>query len=99
MGSDLDVSTEDDSDLEHTPPPKGKYKIPKYTINRSAEQILALRRDFPLLNHYDDKFFKTVDMTVLLSLNAHVGGGLESKRSKKLAERMARNLEAVKKNP
>ena len=38
-------------------------------------------------------------MTVLLSLNAHVGGGLESKRSKKLAERRARNLEAVKKNP
>jgi len=76
-----------------------KFKIPKNSEKgrKSKETIKKLREDLPNLNHHSDEIFQSLSWSDLFKLD----NKLEShgKGGKKLTDKMAKNLEKIKKNP
>lgn len=96
--SDLDKSSSassTSSDSEGALP--SQYKIPKFKYYRTQEELKKLRMDFPNLAHHPDATFHSNSLKELISLNVMLGGG--GKATKKLTEKLARNLERTKQNP
>jgi len=56
-----------------------------------------MRSDFPNLNHHHDDTFRTLSWTELIRLDNKLEAN--GKSSKKLTEKLAKNLEKLKKNP
>jgi hypothetical protein len=77
---------------------KSKFKIPKLKFgSRSAAEIKRMRADLPNLSHHPDETFRTLSWTELMRLDSKLESN--SKSSKKLTERLAKNLEKMKKCP
>jgi hypothetical protein len=86
-----------DCDLDSVGKSK-KYKIPKLKFGkRTAAEIKRMRVDFPNLSHHPDETFRTLSWTELIRLDSKLENSAKS--SKKLTERLAKNLEKLKKNP
>ena len=56
-----------------------------------------MRTDFPNLNHHPDETFRTLSWTELIRLDNKLEAN--GKSSKKLTEKLAKNLEKIKSNP
>ena len=56
-----------------------------------------MRTDFPNLNHHPDETFRTLSWTELIRLDNKLKAN--GKSSKKLTEKLAKNLEKIKSNP
>jgi hypothetical protein len=91
---DRSSSDENDSDTEH----KGPYKIPKVKHTYTKAQVEEYRRDFSSLAEKSDEFIRSHSVTELIRLDNKLGGG-KGKGHRKLTERMARNLDRIKKIP
>jgi len=91
-------NTDSDSSGPSSPKPK-KFKIPKNNSKgrKTKETIAKLREDLPNLNHHSDEIFHSLSWSELFKLDnkleAHGKGG------KKLTDKMAKNLEKIKRNP
>jgi hypothetical protein len=102
VSSDEDTSSEssnDSSDDSNDDPKESgskKKKRSKYD-KRSAEEIERMRVDFPNLSHHSDETFKTLSWTELIRLDRKLENSAKS--SKKLTEKLAKNLEKIKKFP
>jgi hypothetical protein len=60
--------------------------------------VAALRQDFPNLAHYPDELFRTQQLSDIITLDNKIGGGGSgSKTSKRLMEKLSRNLDRAKK--
>jgi hypothetical protein len=94
--SDPDRSSSDEnaSETEH----KGPYKIPKVKHMYTKAQVEEYKRDFSFLAEKSDDFIRGHSVTELIRLDNKLGGG-KGKGHRKLTERMARNLERIKKVP
>jgi hypothetical protein len=76
---------------------KANYKIPKIKKTDSPYEIAKLRIDFPNLSHHSDDIFRSLSLTELIRLDKKLES--TSKSAKKLTEKMAKNLEKMKKFP
>jgi hypothetical protein len=56
-----------------------------------------MRSDFPNLSHHSDETFRTLSWTELIRLDSKLENSAKS--SKKLTEKLAKNLEKIKKFP
>jgi len=96
------LSGKDDSDSESSNSSSVKtktFKIPKNSSKgrKSKDTIKKLREDLPNLNQHSDEIFQSLSWSDLFKLD----NKLEShgKGGKKLTDKMAKNLEKIKKNP
>ena len=96
------ISGKDDSSSDSSIPCSSKtkrFKIPKNSTKgrKTKETIKKLREDLPNLNHHSDEIFQSLSWSDLFKLD----NKLEShgKGGKKLTDKMAKNLEQIKKNP
>jgi hypothetical protein len=94
--SDPDRSSSDENDSETEQ--KGPYKIPKVKHTYTKAQVEEYRRDFASLAEKSDEFIRSHSVTELIRLDNKLGGG-KGKGHRKLTERMARNLDRIKKVP
>jgi hypothetical protein len=94
--SDPDRSSSDD-DASGTEA-KNPYKIPKTKHVYTKAQVEEYKRDISFLADKSDDFIRSHSVTELIRLDDKLGGG-KGKGHRKLTERMARNLEKIKRIP
>ena len=73
-------------------------KIPKHKFSsRSKAEVDRLRSDLPNLSHHPDDTFRSLSLTELIRLDNKLESG--GKSGKKLSEKLAKNLDNIKKFP
>ena len=96
--TDNDDSSSSDSETPRNPRTNAKPSIPKHKYSkRTKSEIDRMRADFPNLNHHPDDTFRTLSWTELMRLDSKLEAN--GKSSKKLTEKLAKNLEKMKNNP
>jgi hypothetical protein len=77
--------------------PDRRYRIPRLKHgNRTKAEIDRIRQDLTNLAHHPDETFRTMSYSELIRLDSRLESS--GKSGKKLTEKMARNLEKIKKN-
>ena len=102
--SDDSISDTKDSDSDEDDPNEARQSKEKFTripklkfARRSKAEVERLRSDLPNLSHHPDDTFRSLSLTELIRLDNKLESG--GKSGKKLTEKLANNLEKLKKYP